>query len=218
MKGIQTVPYIHTASKTDLPAERRSRSYSIRLITAVLFLLLCLSACGKEAPPSENEAAADTVSFSDPALEEAVCNALGIDDRPITIKEAKKVKSLDLSYDTELTDDENARGDIRNLTGLSCFEKLEELDLSHNKISDVSELSDLKHLRILHLEGNEISDVEPLGSLKTLTLLDLEGNQVSNIYTLKDLTRLTVFDIRNNLVSDISVVSDMRNLEENERY
>ena len=149
-----------------------------------------------------------TVEFKDPALEKEICRAMGVSGRPVTKKEAAKVKVLNLAHEGD------EHGDISDLTGLSCFTKLEELDLSNNKITDVSELSEMKHLKKLHLEGNQISEVKPLASLNSLKLLDLEGNKISNIYVLKDLKGLTVFDIRNNYVADISIIADMKNMEQ----
>ena len=103
-----------------------------------------------------------TVEFKDPALEKEICRALGVSGRPVTKKEAAKVKVLNLAHEGD------EHGDISDLTGLSCFTKLEELDLSNNKITDVSELSEMKHLKKLHLEGNQISEVKPLASLNSL--------------------------------------------------
>ena len=155
----------------------------------------------------EEQSASLTIEFKDPALEKEICRAMGISGRPVTKQEAGKVKSLNLAHEGD------EHGDISDLTGLSFFTGLEELDLSNNIISDVSELSGMKHLKTLHLEGNQISEVKPLASLSSLRLLDLEGNKISNIYALKDLKGLTVFDIRNNYVADISIIADMKNME-----
>ena len=145
----------------------------------------------------------DPVVFKDPYLEKEILSALGMKG-PLTRGEAAGVRSLILAHTKE------ERGSITDLTGLSCFTGLIELDLANNRVTDLSELSGLKELKTLHLEGNEITDVKPLASLTGLTLLDLEGNQISSIYWLDELTELTVFDIRNNYVSDISVIANMK--------
>lgn len=147
------------------------------------------------------------VKFNDPELRRAVCNALGIQDREITINEAKDVTKLSLSG----TDD--SPGQITDLTGLSSFIWLEEIDLSNNQIANISELSKLDRLKTLHLEKNRISDVSPLSSLSRLQLLDLENNNITDISSLGVLTQLTVLDIRNNNISDISVLKNLGSLK-----
>ena len=209
-------PSANDSHKIGLTEQTNVRSLRSSLI-AVLFVVCVLIALMVnilmknstfEIISSEGEIASDTVKFNDPCLEKAVCQAMGIRKAPIKLMDAVKVKSLDLSCG------EDSRAQITDLTGLSSFVLLEELNLADNQISDVSELSNLKNLKNLHLEDNLISDIDPLASLTNLRLLDLEGNEISNIYALKDLTELTVFDIRNNLVSDISAISNMKKLKE----
>ena len=108
------------------------------------------------------------VVFDDPVLEEEISTCMGISGRPITRKEAKNVRYLDLAH---VGDD---GGKIRSLAGISYFGNLEELYLSDQMISDVSELRKLRNLRNLHLGGNQICDVSALASLTNLKSLDLK--------------------------------------------
>lgn len=201
-------PSANDSQKARLTKQTNVRSLRSSLI-AVLFVVCVLIALMGfiimnnsifEIISLNGEIASDTVKFNDPCLEKAVCQAMGIREAPIKLKDAVKVKSLDLSCG------EDSRAQITDLTGLSSFVLLEELNLADNRISDVSELSNLKNLKYLHLEDNLISDIDPLASLTNLRLLDLEGNEISNIYALKDLTELTV--------SDISAISNMKKLKE----
>lgn len=217
MKDIDIISNDNERQTANASSNTKRRSFTWA-IAAVLFLAICVilavmilplrNKSGADKNINESSSAVDLVEFRDPSLEREICSAMGIPGRPITKKEAQRVVSLDLSHDEE------SRGEITDLTGLSSFVMLEDLNLAHNRISDVSELENLSKLKRLHLEGNEISDVEPLASLTDLRLLDLEGNEISNIYTLRELTELTVFDIRNNFVADITIISNMKELKE----
>lgn len=149
------------------------------------------------------------VQFEDPALEEAVRSCLHIYDRPIKKEEALGQKSLVLSGKNKSNSEK-----ITDLTGLSAFENLEELEAPENLITDLSELSGISGLEILHLEKNTIQDLSPLAGLSSLKELDVEKNTVSDVSPLSGLTNLEIFDIRGNRVDDISALSSLTSMKE----
>ena len=112
----------------------------------------------------ESGQTAEYVTIPDPALKYAVQRSMGTGDREITVSEAREVTSLNLSG-TE----NGGNGRISDLTGLSAFRQLREIDLSDNLVSDLSELSGLENLTTLELEKNRVSDLTPLKDLKNLT-------------------------------------------------
>ena len=73
------------------------------LIAALFLIIYGMSAkrpiSEKETSSADRVSAPETVEFKDPYLEEAVCRAMGISGRPIKLKEAGKIKSLDLSHE-----------------------------------------------------------------------------------------------------------------------
>ena len=149
------------------------------------------------------------VQFEDPALEEAVRSCLHIYDRPIKKEEALEQKSLVLSGKNKSNSEK-----ITDLTGLSAFENLEELEAPENLITDLSELSGMSGLEILHLEKNTIQDLSPLAGLSSLKELDVEKNTVSDVSPLSGLTNLEMLDIRGNRVDDISALSSLTSMKE----
>jgi hypothetical protein len=149
------------------------------------------------------------VQFEDPALEEAVRSCLHIYDRPIKKEEALEQKSLVLSGKNKSNSEK-----ITDLTGLSAFENLEELEAPENLITDLSELSGMSGLEILHLEKNTIQDLSPLAGLSSLKELDVEKNTVSDVSPLSGLTNLEMLDIRGNRVDDISALSSLSSMKE----
>ncbi|MEG4440369.1 leucine-rich repeat domain-containing protein [Microcoleus sp. AT9_B4] len=89
-----------------------------------------------------------------------------------------------------------------------------ELDLSHNQISDITPLQSLTNLTSLTVCCDRISDITPLQSLTNLTELNLYyNNQVSDITPLQFLTNLTELNLYyNNQISDITALQSLTNL------
>ena len=137
------------------------------------------------------------VKFNDPELRRAVCNALGIQDREITINEAKDVTKLSLSG----TDD--SPGQITDLTGLSSFIWLEEIDLSN----DISAISELYAIRYLSMGENEIEDINALGNLTKLDHLIICDNKISDISVVKYFPLLKYLEIQGNPIDNYEPLS-----------
>ena len=84
----------------------------------------------------------------------------------------------------ELDLNHNKISDIKELEKVK-LQKLEKLNLNHNKLLDIISLENIyfKQLKKLELYGNKISDIKPLEKTKLdiLEYLNLRGNKISNI-------------------------------------
>ena len=129
-----------------------------------IFLMLVFMACSCWI----NGAFAQTVTFPDANLEEAVKKALRIAD-------GDDILEADLETLERLTATNKG---IANLTGLDRATGLKDLDLGNNVIVNLGPLSNLTSLEELDLADNQIVDVSPLQNLTNLTDLDLDGNQI----------------------------------------
>ncbi|HHT36769.1 MAG TPA: leucine-rich repeat domain-containing protein, partial [Firmicutes bacterium] len=90
---------------------------------------------------------------------------------------------------------------IQEIYGIEHLQKLEDLDLSSNLISDISYLIDLQKLRNLNLGNNQITNISALAALPKLTNINLEGNLIADISPLVMNTELGVgvqIDLRHN--------------------
>jgi uncharacterized repeat protein (TIGR02543 family) len=144
----------------------------------------------------------DVVLFTDPILESAVRNALGIPVGNITVGDMKTLTVLP------------AGPGIMYLDGIEFAANLQQLILFNNDISDVSLLAGLSNLQSLNLGANDISNIAPLASLNHLATLILHYNMISDVSPLAGLTNLQSLDIYENNISDISPLAGLTNLQE----
>ena len=156
----------------------------------------------------DGDDAGNAVEFADPALEAAIQKEIGLEDRPITVADAVNDFEMDLSGDTK-----EESGKIRDLTGLSFFENLQELTLSGNLITDIEELGDLSGLEYLDLGENRITDLAPLQGLHSLNYLDLVDNEIENIAPVTGLTSLHMLDVSGNLLTSLEGIQNLTGLE-----
>jgi Leucine-rich repeat (LRR) protein len=147
-------------------------------------------------------AAEGEVIFPDPAVEEAVREALKQEEGPIMIADVAQFTSFDL----------NQRLYVADISGLERMVNLTKFDLAQNATSDISQVAGLTKLTWLDLAQNDIADITPIAGLTNLTYLRLHDNPVSDISPLAELTSLTELDLRINQISDISVLSNLTNL------
>jgi len=143
----------------------------------------------------------DAVIFTDPNLESAVRNALGIPVGDITVGNMKTLTAL------------AAGPGIMYLDGIEFAANLQQLTLFNNDISDVSLLGGLSNLEFLHLGANDLIDIAPLASLNHLETLILHYNTIGDISPLAALTNLQSLDIYENNISDISPLTGLINLQ-----
>ncbi|HWK54910.1 MAG TPA: leucine-rich repeat domain-containing protein [Hyphomicrobiales bacterium] len=65
---------------------------------------------------------------------------------------------------------------VQSLDGIAALPRLEQLELSGNRISDVSQLALLKNLRVLSLRDNQVANIGVLDSMPSLRFVSLQGN------------------------------------------
>ena len=102
------------------------------------------------------------------------------------------------------------------LSGIE-FKNLEEIDLSHNNISNIESLSNFKNVNSINLSFNKINDITPLKQLtknnKKLENLNLGNNEIKDIKILKENIFTTFIDINldnNNIIKkDIEEIKDL---------
>jgi internalin A len=150
----------------------------------------------------------EPIEIAEPAFEAALRRAMGIQDRPITQRDAYLVRSLGL-YNEKT--EESLFSDI---SPLKWFVNLEELEFNANPITDLSPLSGLNKLRKLNAGYCQVSDLTPLSGLKSLESLNLRFCPVTDITPLKELTNLRWLDLTETQVEDFKPLDGIRkNLE-----
>ena len=121
--------------------------------------------------------------------------------------EKKLLEILNLKLEVKLSDKEikldlNKKNigniELELLRGIN-FKNLEELDLSHNNISDITPLKDLKTLKKLDLSRNNIMGIKPIEDIKfkNLEKIDLSFNNIS---------KLSKIDLSLNKINDLNDV------------
>ncbi|HPC89416.1 MAG TPA: leucine-rich repeat domain-containing protein [Methanothrix sp.] len=152
----------------------------------------------------------EVVVFPDPNLDAAIRTAIN--------KPEGSIYAADL---VDLNVLHSNSSSIKDLTGLEHCNKLQELHLYDNRITDVSPLSDLTSLTYLDLSGlwqpmgvydKRITDVSPLSGLTNLTWLDLSYNQITDVSPLSGLTNLQELDLSENQITDVSPLSGLTSL------
>jgi len=78
---------------------------------------------------------------------------------------------------------------LSDISLVSQFNKLEELDLEGNRIKDITALGNIHTLKVLDLRENYISDISALSGLTELEYLNIHSNE--NIESIKPIANLT---------------------------
>lgn len=109
----------------------------------------------------------------------------------------------------------NLRGNSLIFTAeLAAFNKLEELDLSYNKLNYCPDLTGLPQLRRLLLEGNFFQDLAPLGAMAQLEELDISsGSALTDFSALKLLTGLKRLNVSTTSMNDLSLLFPLQQLQ-----
>lgn len=82
---------------------------------------------------------------------------------------------------------------IKSLDGMDKLPALKNLNVSHNKVSDLSPLAMVKGLQVLYATNNNIESVDALENLPELSAVSLRENHISDahvFYTLPQLGKL----------------------------
>ena len=140
----------------------------------------------------------------DPNLQEAVREALGLDNTEILTVEYVQLHLTSLTATNK---------GIVDLTGLEHATDLQFLVLPNNNISDLSPLSSLIGLVYLNLGSNQISNISPLSRLINLEVLGLSDNRIVDVSPLAGLLNLKTLNLNSNQISDISSLERLDNLE-----
>ena len=136
-------------------------------------LLVLLTGCGGDpdrtpvAPgggPSEGATNTETIAFADSSLEAAVREALGLQDRPISLDQAAALGKLEC----------RERG-VTSIEGIEQLTGLTVLDLAGNLVVSIDPVAALDSLVLLDVTGNRIWDVSALVGLIQLQALVLDG-------------------------------------------
>jgi internalin A len=91
--------------------------------------------------------------------------------------------------------------------------KLNQLQIGANHITDLSPLASLTNLTSLDLGSNrKINDISPLSRLNNLINLDLSSTQIVDLRPLASLKKLTELDLESNKIDDISPLASLNNL------
>ncbi len=94
--------------------------------------------------------------------------------------------------------------DSLDLRVLAPFRNIEELSVTHSKLTDISAVAQLTNLRNLDLSDNHISDVEPISDLVDLMELDLSRNLISEVGPISGLLRLQRLFLMNNRIASLA--------------
>ena len=153
---------------------------------------------------------------------------MGADKKPLTKEESAKV--IEEAIREHL---KKPKGELTK----AVLEKVTELELSSNRMTDVKGLEKLTQLEMLYLSGNQLSDVkglEKLDQLKALGLqsnkltelpkglekltqlkgLELTGNQLTDVKGLEKLTQLTMLWLNNNQLTNVQGLEKLNQLKQ----
>ncbi|KAI9356534.1 hypothetical protein DFJ73DRAFT_623012 [Zopfochytrium polystomum] len=97
--------------------------------------------------------------------------------------------------------------EIESIDGLAPLQALTKLDASNNRIATVDAAKNFKSLMLLSLENNRVKHLKPFAKMATLMEFYIGNNYISELYCifpLKELPRLIILDLTGNAVSQIS--------------
>lgn len=139
----------------------------------------------------------------------------------ITIEKSSFIKFSDnlfrdigtLSSLTELQNLVLSHDKLSNIDSLLPLTGLQSLDLGYNQLINIDPLTSLTNLKSLILRNNQLTDISPLTSLVGLQSLTLRFNELRDISPLSSLTRLQSLDLGYNNISTISSLSSLTELQ-----
>nr|WP_314498884.1 COR domain-containing protein [uncultured Chryseobacterium sp.] len=126
---------------------------------------------------------------------------------PNDIVNLKELKNLICGGDWYSYDKD--RWGIQKLGLLTSLQKLEYLNVSNNKLTNLSGLNKLQNLKIAHLNNNEITTVESLEKMTDLEELYLSNNKIENLDFLKGLKNIKTLDLHHNRIRDLTPVIEI---------
>ncbi len=105
---------------------------------------------------------------------------------------------------------------ITDIGWVRSLENMKELNLCHNRISDLDPLQNLTKLEILQLGDNQIGDseLETIGGLTNLEQLFLYKNRITDVSPLNNLRKLWLLNLGNNNISSVEALTGLPKLED----
>ena len=132
-------------------------------------------------------------------------SVLAADKKPLTKEESAKVIEAAIRKELKKPTGELTQADL---------EKVTELDLTQNLLTDVTGLEKLTQLMELSLGGNRLTNVpKSLEKLTQLTELSLNGNRLTNVKGLEKLTKLTDLSIDGNQLTSVKGLEKLTKLK-----
>jgi len=168
--GVRKTTILSSLSKR---SDRRKKRvvFAALALAAIALIIGSVWMKGKESaapPPTERKSASVALAvFDDPALESAVCERLGKNERDLTVKDLLKLSDLNVPD-----------MGIASLKGLESATQMRDLSLNGNAISDLAPLANMKHMLCLHLDrnrgigGGQARHLENMSGLEDLAVYD----------------------------------------------
>lgn len=148
---------------------------------------------------------ADPLPIADTNLEVLLRQSMGIQGRPITLRDAYRITDIQLGVETMWQS-------VSDISALQYFPNLERLAIFGSQVSDLSPLMGLSKLNRLIVDDSAITDLTPLAGMKQLGYLELKGNRITDVTPLSGLTQLGGLDISNNQIADFSPLYSLKML------
>lgn len=167
----------------------------------------------------------EKVSFSDPAIEQALRTAVGADDNDVIYTNALwNVKSFEVPVEATTYADlvylpyleilripDAANGELVHIKSLTNLTELyiDNGSLNEQELSAISQLIGLKRLALTNCS---ISSIASLSHMNQLQYLDLSQNTIRNLSVIADMQELEELYLNNNVVTDLSDLSSLTKL------
>ena len=129
---------------------------------------------------------------------------MGADKKPLTKEESAKVIEAAIRKSLKKPTGELTKADL---------EKVRELYLVHDQLTDVKGLEKLNQLTELSLVDNQLTDVKGLEKLTQLRNLWLYSNQLTDVKGLEKLTQLKCLYLNKNKLTDVKGLEKLDQLK-----
>ena len=129
---------------------------------------------------------------------------MGADKKPLTKEESAKVIEAAIRKKIKKPTGELTKADL---------EKVRELYLVHDQLTDVKGLEKLNQLTELSLVDNQLTDVKGLEKLTQLRNLWLYSNQLTDVKGLEKLTQLKCLYLNKNKLTDVKGLEKLDQLK-----
>ena len=165
------------------------------------------------------------VEFTDKALEQLVCQALGLTPEELTPSALADVTELYIIGDASTCRREDVQtlvetyrqGEVRHLADLKNLPGLKVLDVWGNSLSSLTkeDVAAIRWVEELNLDNNDLGfgAIELIGTLYELKSLSLIGNHIVDLDGMERLDKLESFFAGNNAIEDISALGSIQGLK-----